>query len=208
MTLDPQLHELRTSLGRFRRRVWLRRMVRHGSVILAVVAAAELALAVVARVFPFEFHVVAALAVALIGLVAFVIDAVRVRPSLAEAALAVDSEDGLSDRVSTALALADATDAAAPDREDAVVYTRLVELQRRDALNALIGADPRGLRIPLPRRQSAATLFCALMLIPAILLPNIQNDIIAQRAAMRDAAETQAQRLEETANKLQEGRTA
>jgi hypothetical protein len=205
MTLDPQLRDLRRSLGRFRRRVWLRRMVRHGSLILSIVAAAELALAVIARVTPLDFHLPAAVGVVVVGVAAFVVDAIRIRPSLAEAALAVDSEDGLSDRVSTALALASKS---ASSREDAAVYAHLVELQRRDALNALVAADPRGLRIPLPRRQSATTAFCALMLIPAILLPNIQNDILAQRAAMRDAAATQAQRLEQTANRLQEGRTA
>jgi len=35
MTLDPQLVELRRSLARFRRRLWLRRIVRDGSLILA-----------------------------------------------------------------------------------------------------------------------------------------------------------------------------
>ncbi len=207
MTTDPQLTELRRSLGRFRRRVWLRRLVRDGSFIIAAVAAVELVLAVIARVIAFEWHAVAAAVVVAVGVVAFLIDAIRVRPTLAEAALAVDSEDGLKDRVSTALSLAARGDAAV-DRQDPAVYEHLVELQRRDALNALVAADPRGLRIPLPRRQSAATMLCALLLIPAILLPNAQNDVIAQRERMRDAAEQTAQQLEVTANRLQEGRTS
>jgi hypothetical protein len=219
MSLDPQLVELRRSLGRFRRRVWLRRIVRDGSLILAAVAAVELALAVIARLMPFDLHLAAAVAVVIVGLVALAVDTVRVRPTLAEAALAVDSEDGLNDRVSTALSLAaskpelasaeptSSTDADA-DRPDAAVYEHLVRLQRRDALSALLSADPRGLRIPLPRRQSAATAFCALMLIPALLLPNAQNDVIAQREQMRNEAEKQAQRLDETATHLQEGHNA
>src|SRR5688572_24910894 len=109
MTSDQQLSQLRSSLGRFRRRVWLRRVIRHGSLILAAVVAVELVLAVVARLMPFEWHLAASVAVAVIGGVVFIIDAVRIRPTLAEAALAVDREDGLSDRVSTALALAGKT---------------------------------------------------------------------------------------------------
>src|SRR6187401_3586954 len=103
MTTDPQLTELRKSLGRFQRRVWLRRLVRDGSFILAGVVAAELVLAVVARLFPIQWHAAAAGLVVAIGAVVFAIDAIRVRPSIAEAAIAVDSEDGLKDRVSTAL---------------------------------------------------------------------------------------------------------
>ena len=54
MSLDPQLIELRRSLGRFRRRVWLRRIVRDGSLILAAVIVAQLGLAILARLMPFE----------------------------------------------------------------------------------------------------------------------------------------------------------
>src|SRR6187402_632188 len=117
MTTDPELAELRKSLGRFRRRVWLRRMVRDGSFILAAVVALELALAVVARVFPIEWHAIAAALVVGVGVVAFIVDAIRVRPTLAEAAIAADSEDGLKDRVSTALSLA-ARDETNVERQD------------------------------------------------------------------------------------------
>ncbi len=89
MSLDPQLVELRRSLGRFRRRVWLRRVVRDGSLILAAVAAVELALAVIARLMPFDLHLAASVAVVIVGLVVLAVDIVRVRPTLAEAALAV-----------------------------------------------------------------------------------------------------------------------
>ena len=55
MSLDPQLLEIRRSLGRFRRRVWLRRIVRDGSLILAAVVVAQLVLAVIARLMPFQW---------------------------------------------------------------------------------------------------------------------------------------------------------
>src|SRR6187399_651521 len=117
MTTDPELAELRKSLGRFRRRVWLRRMVRHGSFILAGVVAAQLVLAVIARLFPIEWHALAAAAIVVIGVVAFIADAIRIRPSLAEAAIAVDSEDGLKDRGATALSIATRSDTST-DRPD------------------------------------------------------------------------------------------
>src|SRR3990170_2659818 len=216
MRLDPQLLELRRSLGRFRRRVWLRRIVRDGTLILAAVVVAELALAIVARLMPFQWHALSSVAVIAAGAVALLIDAVRVRPTLAQAALAVDSEDALADRVSTALSLATTSPDLASDQPTAdegtdsepATYARLVRLQRRDALAYLHSADPRGLRIPLPRRQSATTFVAALLLVPALLLPNGQNDILNLREQQRAAAENQAQRLDETATRLNEGRTA
>jgi hypothetical protein len=84
----------------------------------------------------------------------------------------------------------------------------MVRLQRRDALAYLNSADPRGLRIPLPRRQTATTVLASLLLVPALLLPNGMNDILNLREQQRAAAENQAQRLTETADRLNEGRTA
>ena len=216
MSLDPQLLDIRRSLGRFRRRVWLRRIVRDGSLILAVVVIAELILAVVARLMPFQWQAISSVAVIALGAVALLIDAIRVRPTLAEAALAVDSEDGLADRVSTALSLATSSPdlaSAEPVADDGTdsepaTFARMVRLQRRDALAYLHSADPRGLRIPLPRKQTATSVFAALLLVPALLLPNGQNDILNLREQQRAAAENQAQRLDETANRLNEGRTA
>lgn len=63
MNLDPHLLELRRSLARFRRRLWLRRLVRDGSLLLAAVVVAELALAVLARLMPFEWHAISSMAV-------------------------------------------------------------------------------------------------------------------------------------------------
>src|SRR5215211_6918235 len=103
MTLDPELIALTRRLRPFRRRLWFRRVLRDGVHIGAVVAMGLLVLAVIARVIPFEWHTVSALGLIALGLVAVVIDAIRVRPTLAQAALAIDSEEGLRDRVSTAL---------------------------------------------------------------------------------------------------------
>src|SRR3954462_403797 len=106
VTLDPELVALTRRLRPFRRRLWFRRIVRDGVRIGAFVASGLLILAVIARLIPFEWLGAAAMGVVVAGSVALVIDAIRVRPTLAESALAIDSEDGLNDRVSTALALA------------------------------------------------------------------------------------------------------
>ena len=88
----------------------------------------ELVLAVIARLLPFDLHLAASVAVVIAGLVALAVDIVRVRPTLAEAALAVDSEDGLNDRVSTALSLAaskpELASAESSDAADANADTR------------------------------------------------------------------------------------
>jgi hypothetical protein len=55
MSLDPILVELRRGLRRFRRRLWLRRVVRD-AVRIAAMVIVELALAGVARLMPFEWH--------------------------------------------------------------------------------------------------------------------------------------------------------
>ena len=91
MTLDPELVALTRRLRPFRRRLWFRRIVRDSVRIGAVVAVVLLALAIVARIIPFEWLAVAAIAAVAIGLVAIAVDAVRVRPTLAEAALAIDT---------------------------------------------------------------------------------------------------------------------
>ena len=41
------------------------------------------------------------------------------------------------------------------------------------------------------------------LLVPALLLPNIQNDVLAQREQQRQAAEQAAQRLEQAAQRLE-----
>ena len=84
MTLDPELVALTRRLRPFRRRLWLRRVVRDGVRIGAVVAVGLLVLAVIARVIPFEWHAASAIAVVLLGLAAIVVDAIRVRPTLAK----------------------------------------------------------------------------------------------------------------------------
>lgn len=214
MTLDPELVALTRRLRPFRRRLWFRRVVRDGVRIGAVVAAGLLVLAVIARVVPFEWLSASAIGLLVVGVAALIVDAVRVRPTLAEAALAIDSEEGLSDRVSTALALAKSSpelaeaadidvDAEPPATSDEGRFARFVRLQRRDALRSLTAADPRTIRTRVPHRSGAVGMLSVALLVPALLLPNIQNDVLAQREQQRQAAEQAAQRLEQAAQRLE-----
>ena len=128
-TLDPDLEAIRSMLRPHGRRLWLRRMVRRAWSVLAAVIAAELALAVAARLVPIEAARAIAAALPLVGAAVLALLAWRVRPSLGEAAIAVDREAGLGDRSATALALAIAVPDAAgvpTDVEDATTDRKSV----------------------------------------------------------------------------------
>src|SRR3972149_5129899 len=98
VTLDPTLSQIRHGLRARRRRLWLRRVVRDGTFSLAAVMGLELALALAARIVPLEWGRVAAAAIPLLGALALLVDAVRVRPTLGGHAPAADGEQGLRDR--------------------------------------------------------------------------------------------------------------
>ena len=230
MTLDPTLVAIRSGLVPFRRRLWLRRIVRDATWLAAVVVGLELVLAVAGRLAPLGWAWSAALAIPVVGVIALLIDAVRVRPTVAETALALDGEQGLRDRLSSALEIAlrspelsmTVETGDAPDGEDrttdpaadtelvreTATYADFVRLQRRDALGSLRAADHRAFPPRLPRRPARVAAILALVLVPALVLPNPQSDTLAQRERQREAAERQAERLEQTADRLSEGRTA
>ena len=104
MTIDPTLVAIRSGLAPFRGRLWLRRIVRDATWLAAVVVGLELLLAVAGRLVPLGWAWSAALAIPVVGVIALLIDAVRVRPTVAETALALDGEQGLRDRLSVARA--------------------------------------------------------------------------------------------------------
>ena len=103
---DPELVRLRSSLLPYRRRLWMRRLVRRGWIVLAAVMVAEVLLWTVARFVPLERAVMLGAAIPLVGLLGWLVAGVRARPRVGETALAVDAEGALGDRVSSALELA------------------------------------------------------------------------------------------------------
>ncbi|MDQ3448764.1 MAG: hypothetical protein M3432_06265, partial [Chloroflexota bacterium] len=200
---DPTVMELRRGLRPYRRRLWLRRLLRDGTRIAAIVAAAGLVLAGAARVTPLEWAPLAAAGLILAGILALLVDAVRVQPTLAQTAMALDAEQGLHDRLGSALALAGRVVDPGPD---AARYQDMVRLQRQDALRRLAAADRQAFRPRMPQRALVTTMLCAALIVPALVLPNPQSAILAAREEQRDAAEQQARRLDQTADRLATGR--
>src|SRR4051794_18691228 len=156
---DPELVRLRASLLPYRRRLWVRRLVRRGWIALAAVVVAELVLWTVARIVPLQRAPLIGVAIPLVGSLGWLIAGMRARPRIGETALALDAEGGLGDRVSSALELAVAfPDSAGPRADDeeaedaepfdeAAETDRFVRRQRRDAGRS-IGMAPTGLFRP------------------------------------------------------------
>ncbi|HEX8025266.1 MAG TPA: hypothetical protein VF484_03585, partial [Candidatus Limnocylindrales bacterium] len=195
---DPDLLAIRQALVPHRRRLWLRRIVRRGWWVAAAVLAAELVLWTAARFVPLELAPAAGLAIVVLGAVAWLVLAARSRPSLGEAALAVDREAGAGDRVASALALA-----AAPAPEPADVEAlEFIRRQRADALRTLRVVRPDLFRPRLARRPAAAAAIAVLALAPVLLLPNPQDAVIAQDRQVREAAVAQAAKIDQVADQL------
>ena len=216
--LDPALDAVRAALVPHRRRLWLRRIVRRAWIALAVARRRRGHPLDLARFVPLE--------------AAPVIGGGHPGPRrrsgcswrssgparrLGETALAVDVEGGLGDRVSSALELAVAFPASAgpppeaaddddADRHpigDVAEAERFVRRQRRDALASAAGGPgplpPRAGRARRPR-DGRRRPRCSC---PVLALPNPQDAVIAQQRDVREAADRQAERLEELAHDLE-----
>src|SRR5215204_4769753 len=193
VALDPALAQLRTGLAAHRRRLWLRRAVRRGWMVLAAVAVAELLLVVAQRIWPLEGATVLAAAIPVIGLLVLLVMVTRARPSLGETALAVDAEGGVGDAIASALAFAGASPSAATVDEttDETIDVgsgfdvhraeeRFVRRQRRDALGRLHAVDPRLFKPRFAPRPALVSLVAIALIVPAVFLPNPQDAVIAQ----------------------------
>nr|MBA2632798.1 hypothetical protein [Chloroflexota bacterium] len=181
-------------LHRLRRRLWWRRAVRSG---LLIVAAAILGVALVqllARAFPLEAAPWIQAGVGGAALVAWIIDTARRRPSLVDAARRADEELGMRQRLGTALELAghEARDPLEA-RQLGDARARLNEVDLR-----------RAFRPQLARRPLAIAGAGLAMTLLLVAWPNPQDDLLDQRRAARDAAERVAERVEEEAEEIAE----
>ena len=68
-----------------------------------------------------------------------------------------------------------------PSVRETATYADFVRLQRRDALSSLRAADHHAFPPRLPRRPARVAAILALVLIPALVLPNPQSDTLARR---------------------------
>ncbi|HVL53494.1 MAG TPA: hypothetical protein VM344_04485, partial [Vitreimonas sp.] len=209
--LDPALEDIREELRPHSRRLWLRRIVRRAWMAVAVVVGAELLLWSAARVVPIESAPMLGAGLPVLGLLGLLAAAVACRPGLGETALALDAEAQLGDRMTSALALAAATPAAAGPADDsesalpveAAQERRFIRRQRQDALAALRTAPSRLFRPRLSRQPAAATLIAMLILAPVVLLPNPQDVVIERNQQIRAEADRQADRIDEIADELE-----
>jgi hypothetical protein len=209
--LDPDLLAIRRLLRPFGRRLWLRRIVRRAWLVVAIVVLSELALWALARLIPLEAAPTVAIAIPMLGALILLGLALASRPSVGEAAIAVDREAGLGDRAASALALAVAfpelaggsTGGPAPSEDgQAAERAAFVLRQRRDTLSALRVTPPVLFRPRLSRRPAAVALVALIALAPIALLPNPQDAAIAQAKAVREEAVAQAQRIDKLADEL------
>ena len=153
-----------------------------------------------------------------LGLLVLLVLVVRARPSLGETALAVDAESGSGDAIASALAFAGsmpetATAGTDADTDETIVIGdgfdlhdaegRFVRRQRRDALARLRVVEPGLFRPRLARRPALVALVAAALVLPAALLPNPQDAVIAQNRQVREEAAQQAERIDEVAKDLE-----
>ena len=189
---DPDLAAIRAGLLPYRRRLWIRRAVRRAWIVGAVAVGAEIVLWAMARVTPLEVAPSVGLAIPVVGVTVLGILAARARPSVGETALALDREAGLRDRTASALALAAESD----------LDPGFVARQRTDALHVLRSTAPTIFRPPVPFRTAAATVVGLVLLVPLLLLPNPQDQRIADDRRLREVAALQADKVERIAYDL------
>jgi hypothetical protein len=189
---DPDLAAIRAGLLPYRRRLWIRRAVRRAWIVGAVAVGAEIVLWAMARVMPLEVAPSVGLAIPVVGVAVLGILAARARPSVGETAFALDREAGLRDRTASALALA-----VEPGLDPGFVAR-----QRTDALCVLRSTEPTIFRPPVPFRTAAATVFCLVFLVPLLLLPNSQDQRIADDRRLHDETARQADKVERIADDL------
>jgi len=181
-------------LGRLRRRLWWRRAVRSGLVAIAATTVLVALVQLFARAFPIEPASWIQGGIAVLALLTWIIDALRRRPSLIEAARLADEELGLRQRLGTALELAE------HDAHDPLEARQLADA--RDSLHAL---DVRRAFRPSLRRRPLAVAGAGLALtLLLVAWPNPQDDVIDQRRAAREAAEEVAERVEDLADEIAE----
>jgi len=196
MTADD---DLKTTLGRWELRLGLAESLVWGPWGAAVGVALGLLLALAARLWPLLAARQVAGVAGLLALVGMVLGPVAVwlRPrSLVSSARVFDRCFGLAERLVTAVEIAAGQLQAAP---------QMAAAQLTDTLQAVSLVD---LRAKLPLRLSPRALLTLGMLAVALSLslwlPNPQEDVLLQQAAVRAAIEEQVEALEAVREKVAE----
>src|SRR5262245_28216098 len=131
-------------LRSLRRRLWWRRAVRAGVLILAATVLCVALVQLLSRAFPFEWAPLVQLSLAGVGALAWIVQIVRSRPSLGEPARRADEELALRQRLGTALEL------ASRETEDPLEARQLADARARlGAVDLRRAFQPRLARRPL-----------------------------------------------------------
>ncbi|MEO6295468.1 MAG: hypothetical protein ABIP01_00110 [Candidatus Limnocylindria bacterium] len=181
-------------LRSLRRRLWWRRAVRSGLLIAAGTTLLIALVQLIARAFPLEATPWVQVGVIGFALIGWVVDAMRRRPSLIDAARRADEELELRQRLGTALEL------ARHETDDPLEARQLADARAR--LNAV--DLRRAFRPRLARRPLVVAAMGLTMTLLLVAWPNPQDDVIEQRRAAREAAERVAERVEEVADEVGE----
>lgn len=116
-----------------------------------------------------------------------------------------DEELGLKERLSTALLLEDWRRARSEGREASAFQPSLVALQERDALAAARGLDlRRDLPLPWLKRPLMAAAGLAALALVLGFVPNPMDAVLEERRAVAQAAEEQAEAIEELRQEVEE----
>ena len=185
---------------------------------LAGVAVAEIALAIAMRVAPVEWGRQLAAAVPIVGLLVLLALVVRARPSIGETALAAGCRRRVRRRAGVGVwrsprrCRRTAGPGAEDDDETIVVGEGSSSVRPRPASCGASAATPLGrlrtiepglFRPRLAVRPALVALVAGVLLIPAVLLPNPQDAVIAPNRQVREEAQRQAQRIDEVAEELE-----
>ena len=195
------MSEMQGYLDRFRRRLRIRDgwLLAQRTVWLGLLAASLIA--IFGRLVPVEgllFWTLAPLAVWLAGVLAYSLLRPLPDPKVAGR---VDLELGLKERLSTSLALEQAQSLLPV--AGVLVSPILVDRQRQDALQKAAAIEP-GKAFPLQilRRPVMVAGLLAALVAALLVLPNPMDTVLAEREAIRQEAEQQAQELEELRDEL------
>ncbi len=193
---QKNMHELHSYLTKIRRRLRLVDGSQLAQRLLWLPLAAALIFQALGRLMPIKhllWWTLAPIPAWLIAVSAFTL----IKPlPIVQIARRVDAQLHLFERISTSLALADWRTAPGAVRPNAFP-AELVDAQRKDALIVTRRIDPKR---DFPLRWSYAHLRVAglliLILVISILLPNPMDAVLAQRAAIAQAAQEQATQIE------------
>ncbi|MDW8144715.1 MAG: hypothetical protein RMJ48_00195 [Roseiflexaceae bacterium] len=180
------IHHLQQRLRPMARRLRLRDTLWFASSTLWIAALASLALQIAGRLFPIPGLLWISLApLALWALIVAGYLAVRPLPPIC-VAQRLDTLLDARERLATALELGQRTE-----------RTPLVELQQRDAYAFATTLRPRLVPLKINRRPLIVALALVAAMVALIIAPNPQDQILAERAAIREATQQAAAQIEQ-----------